>query len=288
MHPPTLATAVTGGLTCEVCGRLPQPRRFRLTAVKLAAVFPVELLAHAVVIRYHLPYVLTVALLSVTATLLVIWVVEPSTMRALRGWLHAPALQEQDRLGAAAELWRIRVTVDDQPGALETIAHHLSGLDVNILGLHVHPLECGARDELVVAAPDHIQAEDLLRAVAAGGGGAAHAWPTNALALVDGQTKALALAVRVSQNPAELPLAVAELLDAQLLPEEDISATSAQTRHGAGETTLHLSALRRAPWVLCRADEPFTPAETARAHRLAELAELAELARAQPQPPPGP
>lgn len=188
MQPTPLTTAVTGGLTCGVCGRLPQPRRFRLTAVKLAAVFPVELAVHAVVIRYHLPYLLTVALLALAATLLVIWVVEPSAMRAMRGWLHAPALKGQDWLGAATGLWRIRVTVDDRPGAFEQVAHQLSGLGVNILGMHVHPLEHGARDELVVATPDDLAVEDLLRAVEAGGGHAAHAWPTTALALVDGQT----------------------------------------------------------------------------------------------------
>lgn len=270
---PALNQAVTGGLTCEACGRLPQPRRLRLTGVKLAAVFPVELVLHAVVLYYHLPYVLTVALLSVAATVLVIWVVEPSAMRALRGWLHAPALRAQNRLGSAGELWRIRVTVDDQPGALETITHRLAELGVNILGLHVHPLEQGARDELVVAAPEQVQADDLLRAVDAGGGSGAHAWRTTALALVDGQTKALGLAVRVSQDPAELPLAVAELLDAQI-----VAGDGSTHGHGAGTTMLRLVTPRGGPVVLSRPDEIFTPAETARAHRLAELAEVAEQA----------
>ncbi len=60
-----------------------------------------------------------------------------------------------------------------------------------------------------------------------------HVWPTSALALVDGQTKALTLAAQVTANPGS-------------------------------------------PWsgliVVSRPDEPFTPAESARAHRLAEVA----------------
>lgn len=267
---PTLTNAVTGGLTCEACGRLPPPRRFRLTSVKLATVFPVELVLHAVVIYFHLPYVITVALLAVAATVLVIWVVEPSAMRALRTWLHAPALQAQNRLGSAGELWRIRVTVDDRPGALETVTHSLTELGVNILGLHVHPLERGARDELVVAAPENVDADDLLGAVDIGGGSGGRAWRTTALALVDGQTKALGLAVRVSQDPAELPLAVAELLDAQVVTGDGAE------EHGVGTTTLRLPTPRGGLAVLSRSDEAFTPAETARAHRLAELAEIVE------------
>jgi len=267
---PTLTNAVTGGLTCATCGRLPPPRRLRLTSVKLATVFPVELVLHAVVIYFHLPYVITVALLAVAATVLVIWVVEPSAMRALSTWLHAPALQAQNRLGSAGELWRIRVTVDDRPGALETVAHSLTELGVNILGLHVHPLERGARDELVVAAPENVDADDLLGAVDIGGGSGGRAWRTTALALVDGQTKALGLAVRVSQDPAELPLAVAELLDAQVVTGDGAE------EHGVGTTTLRLPTPRGGLAVLSRSDEAFTPAETARAHRLAELAEIAE------------
>lgn len=71
-----LRTALTGGIACDVCGRLPHPRRFRLT-------------------------------------------------------------------------------------------HELADLDANILGLHVHPLDTGVRDELVVSTPDGIDAESLLAAIEA-------------------------------------------------------------------------------------------------------------------------
>lgn len=272
MHP-SIQHAVTGGLACEACGRLPHPRRLRLTAVKLAAVLPVEALLHALVLYYHLSYLATVALLATVTTALVIWIVEPFTVRALRTWLHAPALAERERLGQAESLWRLRVTVDDQPGALQRIAAQLAQLNANILGLHVHPVPGGARDELVVATSDPVRADDLSRAVQAGGGHTVHVWPTSALALVDGQTKALSLAARVTEDPSELPLAAAELLDARVRPR----STPSRGPHGPGQTTLHLPTPWAGLFVLERADEPFTPAEVARAHRLAQIAEAVEV-----------
>ncbi len=51
----TAPDAGTSGLACEVCGRLPHPRKLRLTLAKLTAVFPVELLLHALVIYFTRP-----------------------------------------------------------------------------------------------------------------------------------------------------------------------------------------------------------------------------------------
>src|SRR5450759_341247 len=99
----TAPDAGTSGLACEVCGRLPHPRKLRLTLAKLTAVFPVELFLHA---------------LAITTTVLVIWVVEPSAIRLLTRWLHAPAVHAQERLHEAESLWRIRVTLEDEPGSL--------------------------------------------------------------------------------------------------------------------------------------------------------------------------
>ena len=154
-------------LACEVCGRLPHPGRTRLTLAKLAAVFPVELAVHALVVHLHPPYLLTVALLTITTTILVIWVVEPSAMRMLGGWLHSPELRTRDRIDAAPALWRIRVRLADRPGALETLAKHLAR-DANILTVHVHELEDAVLDELVVAAPAEITAQVITIAVGRG------------------------------------------------------------------------------------------------------------------------
>ncbi|MDQ3885532.1 MAG: amino acid-binding protein [Actinomycetota bacterium] len=268
----TATGSVTTELACDVCSRLSHPHRFRLTLAKLVAVFPVELLLHAVVIYYHLSYALTVALLTVATTILVIWVVEPSAMRLLRTWLHAPVVRARERLDEAAALWRIRVTVDDKPGALESLAHNLARLDANILTLHVHPLDQGSLDELIVATPGHVHAADLIDATEAGGGVEPHVWPTSALALVDGQTKALTLAARVTANPGEFPLAVAELLGAQVITGRRRIPGARSRARVPNKATLHIPS----PWndviVVYRPDEPFTPAESARANRLAEVA----------------
>jgi hypothetical protein len=94
-------------------------------------------------------------------------------------------------------------------------------------------------------------------------------WPTTALAMADGQTKALSLAARIADAPDELPLAVAELLRARILtPSEAVLE-----KHDAG-TLLKVPTAWHGPLTFVRPGEPFTPAESARAHRLAELAEI--------------
>ena len=271
---PTPLRERTAGLACEVCGRLPSPRKLRLALAKLAAVFPIELLLHGLVIYFHLSFALTVTLLSITTTVLVIWVVEPSAMRLLTRWLHAPALHARERLYGAESIWRIRATIDNQPGSLEAITHELTALGVTILDLKIHPLATGARDEIVVGAAEHLREEDLLRAIERGGGVDVHLWPTTALALVDGQTKALSLAARVALTPEELPLAVAEMLDAEVVTDPQL--TQGRSDRGTDDgATLRIPAPWTGLFVFSRPDEPFTPAEFARANRLAQIAEAA-------------
>lgn len=270
-----LRSAVTAGMACEICGRLPHPRRLRLTLAKLAAVFPVELALHAGVLALHPPYFVTVCVLAIVTTALVIWVVEPSTMRLLRGWLHAPGHHHRreihDWLDRAPSLWRIRVTLDDRTGELERLTHALAELDANILGLHLHPLGDGVRDELVVSTPDSIKAEELRAAVTAAGGKQLHLQPTTALTLVDGQTKALSQAVQVVADPAELPHAVAELLGARLVTDPRAIAGGLLAND---RTVLKIPSPWSGLFVFVRPGEPFTPAESARANRLAQVAEV--------------
>ncbi|MEV6214035.1 amino acid-binding protein [Nocardia sp. NPDC051833] len=255
-------------LACEVCGRLPHPRRTRLALAKLAAVFPVELALHALVIHLHPPYLLTVALLTITTTILVIWVVEPGAMRMLGGWLHGPELRHRDRIDEAQALWRIRVRLADRPGALETLAKHLAHREANILTVHVHQLEDAVLDELVVAAPEGVTVHSLTAAVVQAGGSGVRVWPATVLSLIDGQTKALAIAARIVGDPDELPLAVAELLGARYL------APGTPDAGDVGEGTVLELERDDDRWGFVRPDEPFTPAEIARAHRLADLAAL--------------
>ena len=242
---------------------MPEPTKTRLTLANVAVMLPIELLVHAAVVGTHLPYVAKVLVLTLTATILVIWVAEPSATRMLRTWLHAPALRHRSRLGDAPALWRARTVLKDRPGSLQKLTQSLARLDTNILSIHVHPVHGGVLDEFVLSAPGGLREAELLKALRDGGGSDPHVWPTTALAMADGQTGALSLAARIAANPDELPLAVAELLHARIEagPETDGSVLRIPTAwHG--------------PITFSRPGEPFTPAESARAHRLAELAEI--------------
>ncbi|WP_255769315.1 ACT domain-containing protein [Pseudarthrobacter sulfonivorans] len=264
------ATAHTASdLSCEVCGLMPEPTKTRLTVANVAVMLPIELLVHALVVETHLPYVAKVLVLTLTATVLVIWVAEPSAARILRGWLHAPALRHRKKLGSAPALWRARTVLQDQPGTLQKVTRALSRLETNILSIHVHPVANGVLDEFVLSAPGNISERQLLEALDDAGGSRSHVWPTTALALADGQTRALSLAARVAGAPGELPLAVAELLHARILTRSE----AAVENYDAG-TRLKIPTAWHGPLTFVRPGEPFTPAESARAHRLAELAEI--------------
>ncbi|WP_224092984.1 amino acid-binding protein [Arthrobacter sp. StoSoilB13] len=282
---PQMSSPVTADLRCDVCGQLPEPPKARLTLANIAVMLPIELLVHAAVVETHLPYLAKVLLLTVTATVLVIWVAEPSAAKVLRRWLHAPALRQRHKLHAAPALWRARTLLRDQPGSLQKITQSLARMDTNILSIHVHPMDAPGRhgtqgaqivlDEFVLSAPGEVTEHELLKALDDGGGRESHVWPTTALAMADGQTKALSLATRIAGNPNELPHAVAELLSAKVVPN-DPENPAPEASAGVERSTdiLKIPTAWHGPLVFSRPGEPFTPAESARAHRLAELAEI--------------
>jgi hypothetical protein len=261
---------MTASLRCDSCGQLPEPGKVRLTLANVAVMLPIELAVHAVVVQTHLSYPLKVLLLALTATALVIWVAEPSVMRFLRAWLHAPALRRRQCFDDAPMLWRARVRVEDEPGALENLSHRLAKLHVNILSLHVHHGAGSSTDEFVLAVPSGVTEDQLSRALVLGGGTSVSLWPSTALALADGQTKALSLASRIVQDPTELQHAVADLLDAELVTRPSPTVRSFTD----GSELLKIPSPLGEPLVYARTGEPFTAAESARAHRLAELAAL--------------
>lgn len=267
-------TPLTADLSCEVCGQLPEPTKARLTLANIAVMLPIELLVHAAVVETHLPYVAKVLVLTLTATILVIWVAEPSAARMLRNWLHAPALKRRSQLGAAPALWRARTVLRDQPGSLQKVTKALARLNSNILSIHVHPVPGGVLDEFVLSAPGNVAEHDLLEALRDGGGHHPQVWPTTALAMADGQTKALSLASRIAGSPGELPLAVAELLQAHIIPATDSDGHPTPQGTEDPGTILKIPTAWHGPIIFSRPGEPFTPAESARAHRLAELAEI--------------
>ncbi|TPV49754.1 amino acid-binding protein [Pseudarthrobacter phenanthrenivorans] len=276
---PTARNTPAAELSCEVCGLMPEPPKTRLTVANVAVMLPIELLVHALVVETALPYVAKVLVLALAATFLVIWVAEPSAARILRGWLHAPALRHRRKLGAAPALWRARTVLADEPGSLQKATRALARTGTNILSIHVHPVAGGVLDEFVLSAPGRVSERELLDALHDGGGTGSRVWPTTALAMADGQTKALSLAARIADAPDELPLAVAELLRARILPPgEPLMAGD------DGGTRLKIPTAWHGPITFTRPGEPFTPAEAARAHRLAELAEILSHRRAGSHP----
>ncbi|MET1043068.1 MAG: ACT domain-containing protein [Microbacteriaceae bacterium] len=241
----------------------------------MATILPIELLVHALVVGTHLPFLIKVAVLAITATLLVIWVAEPSVKRLLRGWLHAPALRRRRRLDDSPALWRVRTTIPDTPGALQRMTRVLSRADINILSIHSHLVDGGALDEFVLEAPEAMTEQDLLDELESGGGRDCGVWSTTALALADGQTRVLSIAARIAGDSGELPLAIAEMLGAKVSDGSTVGVPDAADR-----TLLKVPRTDGGAMIFSRPGEAFTLAESARAHRLAELAEIVDLTAA--------
>ena len=257
-------------LRCDSCGQLPEAPRSRATVASIVAVFPLELAVHFAILQTHLPLVAKVFVLAVTATVLVVWVAEPSVRFALSSWLHRHELNKRTTLDASPALWRVRVTIADRPGSLRRLTGSLSELGVNIVSLSVHPLPDGVLDEFILSAPDRVHADHIYDVLQKSGGTHIIVTPSTPVAATDNQTRALSLAAQVAKDPDALGDAIAELLRAERVLE----------RVGtAGGTALKVPSVMHGALHFSRPGEPFTPAESARAHRLAELAEVVALSR---------
>ena len=127
--------------------------------------------------------------------------------------------------------------------------------------------------------PGKLREGELLRALRDGGGKDPHVWPTTALAMADGQTGALSLAARIAANPEELPLAVAELLHARIIPGPAAGNAEAATADGGRDGPAHPDRLARA--------HQFCPARRAVHAGGIRPRPPARRARRDPGPPPG-
>lgn len=169
-------------------------------------------------------------------------------------------------------LWRLRTTVEDRPGYLSLLTASLALRAVNILSVNVHLTEAGAVDDLLVDAPDELTERELCEAIARGRGRSAWVAPAQAHRLVDAPTRALDLATLVVREPAAVPEALAELLDAEVAwePESRSLPDAAATDPGPpADTRLRVPAPGGAGWwVITRAAPAFTPAEYAQAQAL--------------------
>jgi hypothetical protein len=167
-------------------------------------------------------------------------------------------------------LMRVRTTLPDRPGTLASLAARLAEHEVNILAIQIHPAEQGAVDELLVAVPRWLSRDDLVEAVAAGGGEQTEAAPADAHDLVDPATRALTIARHAATGATTLDEAMHRLLGAELLGSLPSGVRHVAALHAAGGE----------PVFLARQSPALTPTEISRAQSLIDLFEgRATLAR---------
>ncbi|GIF21767.1 hypothetical protein BJ973_004785 [Actinoplanes tereljensis] len=160
-------------------------------------------------------------------------------------------------------LMRLRTTLPDRPGTLARLSAGLAGRGVNILAIQIHPAEDGAVDELLVAVPRQMTADDLVAAVAAGGGRHTEVSHADAHDLVDPATRALSVARQAVAGTTTPDEAIHRLLDADLTSAPPPGAGHVAALHGTDGR----------PQFLARPAPAFTPTEVSRAQSLIDLCE---------------
>jgi GNAT superfamily N-acetyltransferase len=195
---------------------------------------------------------------------------------------HAPPTRDTgspapEPVPGANTLWRMRTTVQEEPGSLAALCSALAGQRIDILSLQTHPLAEGTVDEFLLRGPDGLSASAITTAVESAGG--ADTWIERADAhdLVDAPTRVLGLAARTALDSAELPLALRQLLGRCTIrslpaPAGDGRAAGSLTVEGALDgTVMRLRAPEGGVIIVERPYLPFTPTEFARARALVEL-----------------
>ncbi|MFE5212064.1 GNAT family N-acetyltransferase [Streptomyces sp. NPDC056600] len=183
---------------------------------------------------------------------------------------------------APAALWRMRATVRDEPGSLAALCTRLAGLGVDIVSLQTHPLADGVVDEFLLRAPAGLTGSELSTQVEQAGGWDVWTERGDAHDLVDAPTRAVALATRTALDPAELPLALRQLLGRCTIRQVPVAQVRPHGASGDGTTgttgideecatVIRLRAPDGGAITVERAHLPFTPAEFARARALVEL-----------------
>lgn len=162
--------------------------------------------------------------------------------------------------------WRIRVSLDDRPGALARVAARLAGRDCNVLGLSVLPVPGGVVDEIVVSTPPGVAPAALVDDIRAEGGRCVGITHADIRHLVDGTTAALRAAAGALRDPGSAAEAVRLVLGADSVAV------------GQGDIVLP-DGTRVAPR---RGWAPFTEVELARVAAFGEVLAAAGAATAGP------
>ncbi|MFJ3621618.1 GNAT family N-acetyltransferase [Streptomyces iakyrus] len=195
---------------------------------------------------------------------------------------HAPPTSDTgspapEAVPGANTLWRMRTTVQDEPGSLAALCGALAGQRVDILSLQTHPLAEGTVDEFLLRGPAALPASAITTAVESAGG--ADTWIERADAhdLVDAPTRVLGLAARTALDAAELPLALRQLLGRCTIRSQPAPAGGGRAPGGLpvegalDDTVMRLRAPEGGVIIVERPYLPFTPTEFARARALVEL-----------------
>jgi ribosomal protein S18 acetylase RimI-like enzyme len=176
-------------------------------------------------------------------------------------------------------LWRVRCTLPDRPGALAALARECGAARVNILGLQIFPGVETVTDELVLHAPEDWGLVDIAGLVESAGGTSVSGTPCTEHALVDQPVRYVLAARSVLAQPASVPEVVAGLFDAEADPVE---GTLGQVQDVMEMTVGDVA-------VQVRRTAHFTSTERARAAAMADLVnDVLARSRAEsaPQPPP--
>ncbi|MEV1114571.1 GNAT family N-acetyltransferase [Actinosynnema sp. NPDC049800] len=124
--------------------------------------------------------------------------------------------------------WRLRVELDDSPGALARVTVRLAHQDCNVLALSVIPVPGGVLDELVVQAAPGLLPADLVDAVRAEGGRCVGITAADLRDLVDAPTAALRAAALGLHDPNAIGEALRIVMgaDSVVITPADPEATS--------------------------------------------------------------
>jgi GNAT superfamily N-acetyltransferase len=172
--------------------------------------------------------------------------------------------------------WRLRVELDDSPGALARVTIRLADRDCNVLSLSVIPVPGGVIDELVVTAAPGLLPADLVAAVRAEGGRCVGITAAHMRDLVDAPTAALRAAGHAMRDPG----AVCDALRAVLAADSVVVVPDAPENYD--ESCARLVTKDGMVVVARRGWSPFTQVELARGQALIDL--LSDEGVATPQP----
>ncbi len=192
-------------------------------------------------------------------------------------------------------LWRVHVQLEDRPGRLGALATAVGAAGGNILSLHVvgEPADDGSvTDELLVKLGDNGEPATLVERIESAGIPCTLLTRADAAELSDPVTTAIALARWMAVDPGETPRAIATLLRAQLVTDDEMPAAAPGAEADVESASTNGSGFRHrlltgvGTYELLRA-WPFTATELSRAAAMLELGAQLRLrgaVRAEPEP----